>query len=190
MMVKEAGREARTGITQEDARKGRAGVAVETERPFEEHATRNLPVVGGWLAGKLYGTAKNAVPDGSRYARGRARRSAQRGLRERGRRDPAAPVGLGPPAVAPRASERRVDAVSRSAQMVVVAEQPVVVVLDPQIRVRTGLRDPVDPVIAPVGKLVAGERRPVAVPETPQQRAGEAGPRPSRRAPPSTSGPR
>ena len=64
MMVKEAGREARTGITQEDARKGRAGVAVETERPFEEHATRNLPVVGDWLAGKLYGTAKNAVPDG------------------------------------------------------------------------------------------------------------------------------
>ena len=63
MMVKEAGREARTGITQEDARKGRAGVAVETERPFEEHATRNLPVVGDWLAGKLYGTAKNAVPD-------------------------------------------------------------------------------------------------------------------------------
>ena len=65
MMVSEAGREARTGLAQEDARKGRAGVAVETEKPFERHATENLPVVGDWLAGKLYGTAKNAVPDGT-----------------------------------------------------------------------------------------------------------------------------
>ena len=64
MMVGEAGREARTGLAQQKAREGRAGVAVETERPFEEHATRDLPVVGDWLAGKLYGTAKNAVPDG------------------------------------------------------------------------------------------------------------------------------
>ncbi len=65
MMVSEAGREARTGLTQQKAREGRVGVAVETERPFEEHATRDLPVVGDWLAGKLYGTAKNAVPDGN-----------------------------------------------------------------------------------------------------------------------------
>ena len=64
MMVSEAGREARTGITQEKAREGRVGVAVETEKPFERHATENLPVVGDWLAGKLYGTAKNTVPDG------------------------------------------------------------------------------------------------------------------------------
>ena len=63
MTVKEAGREARAGIAREDAREGRAGVAVETEKPFERHATENLPVIGDWLAGKLYGTAKNAVPD-------------------------------------------------------------------------------------------------------------------------------
>ena len=46
---------------------GRAapGVAAETNRPFEEHATENLPVVGDWLAGTLYGSAKNAVPDGA-----------------------------------------------------------------------------------------------------------------------------
>ena len=65
MMVSEAGREARTGIAQEKARKGRAGVAVEIEKPFERHATENVPVVGEWLAGNLYGTAKNAVPDGA-----------------------------------------------------------------------------------------------------------------------------
>ena len=65
MMVKEAGREARAGITRQDALKGHAGVAVEVEKPFERHATENLPVVGEWLAGKLYGTAKNAVPDGT-----------------------------------------------------------------------------------------------------------------------------
>ena len=65
MMVKEAGREARMGITQEDARKGRAGASVQVDKPFERHATENVPVVGEWLAGKLYGTAKNAVPDGA-----------------------------------------------------------------------------------------------------------------------------
>ena len=65
MMVSEAGREARTGITREDARKGRAGALVEVDKPFERHATENVPVVGDWLAGKLYGTAKNAAPDGA-----------------------------------------------------------------------------------------------------------------------------
>ena len=47
------------------AREGRARVAVEEGRPFEEHATENLPVIGGWLAGQLFGTAKNAAPDGA-----------------------------------------------------------------------------------------------------------------------------
>ena len=65
MTVKEAGREARTQIAREDTREGRAGVAVETGKPFEHHATENLPLVGGWLAGKLFGTAGNAAPDGA-----------------------------------------------------------------------------------------------------------------------------
>ncbi len=63
MTVGEAGREARSGVARQDAREGRAGVAVETEKPFEHHATQNLPFVGEWLAGKLFGTAKNATPD-------------------------------------------------------------------------------------------------------------------------------
>ena len=65
MTVREAGREARATVAREEARSGAAGVAVEVERPFEEHAAENVPIVGDWLAGKLYGSAKNAVPDGT-----------------------------------------------------------------------------------------------------------------------------
>ena len=65
MTVTEAGREARSGIARGDVREGSAGVAAETEKPFEHHATENVPVVGGWLAGKLFGTAGNAAPDGA-----------------------------------------------------------------------------------------------------------------------------
>ncbi|MCY4503532.1 MAG: conjugal transfer protein TraG N-terminal domain-containing protein, partial [Alphaproteobacteria bacterium] len=65
MIVRGSAREARTEMTREDAREGRAGAAVQTEKPFEEHATENLPFIGGWLAGQLFGTARNAAPDGA-----------------------------------------------------------------------------------------------------------------------------
>ena len=38
-------------------------MAAETDRPFAEHATESVPAVGGWLAGRLFGTAGNAAPD-------------------------------------------------------------------------------------------------------------------------------
>ena len=63
MTASEAGREARAGMTAERAGQGRAGIEAETARPFGEHAAGEVPVVGGWLAGKLYGTAKNTAPD-------------------------------------------------------------------------------------------------------------------------------
>ena len=63
MMVREAGREARAGITEERISKGRASVAVEAGKPFAEHAAGDVPLVGEWLSGKLYGTARNAAPD-------------------------------------------------------------------------------------------------------------------------------
>ena len=56
------------------AREGRAGVAAETRKPFEQHATEDLPVVGDWLAGQLFGTAKNAVPDEAPGGTGKGRR--------------------------------------------------------------------------------------------------------------------
>ena len=76
MTVSEAGREARAGVTREKAREGGAGVAAQTEKPFGQHATGNLPLIGGWLAGKLFGTAQNAAPDGTEDPRAGPRPAA------------------------------------------------------------------------------------------------------------------
>ena len=56
-------RATRTELAEDAVREGRAAVAVERERPFREHATEGVPVIGDRLAGKLYGTARNAAPD-------------------------------------------------------------------------------------------------------------------------------
>ena len=63
LIMKGAAREARETVTKDEAAEGRAGVEAERDKPFERHATESLPVVGDWLAGKLFGTAKNAAPD-------------------------------------------------------------------------------------------------------------------------------
>ena len=65
MTVGEAGREARAGLTREKARSGSAGVAVQADKPLERHAMESVPLIGGWLADKLFGTAENAAPDGT-----------------------------------------------------------------------------------------------------------------------------
>jgi len=80
MTMKGTAREARQTVTRDEAVTVGAGVAVETNKPFEQHATENLPVVGDWLAGKLFGSAKNAVPDGAPGGAGASRREQdQRG---------------------------------------------------------------------------------------------------------------
>ncbi len=80
MTMKGTAREARQTVTGQETAEGRAGIAVETNKPFEQHATENLPVVGDWLAGKLFGSAKNAVPDGAPGGAGASRREQdQRG---------------------------------------------------------------------------------------------------------------
>ena len=76
MTMKGTAREARQTVTGQETAEGRAGVAVERGKPFEQHATENLPFVGGWLAGKLFGTAGNAAPDGGETS---ARTQDQRG---------------------------------------------------------------------------------------------------------------
>ena len=63
MTVGEAGRAARTEVTRDKARSESARVAVEADKPLEHHATESVPLIGGWLAGKLFGTAENAAPD-------------------------------------------------------------------------------------------------------------------------------
>ena len=65
MTVSEAGREARAGLTRERAREERAAVAVEADKPLERGATESVPLIGGWLANKLFGTAENTAPDGA-----------------------------------------------------------------------------------------------------------------------------
>ena len=64
MTMKGTAREARRSVTGQETAAGRAGVEAETGKPFGQHATENLPAVGDWLAGKLFGTARNAAPDG------------------------------------------------------------------------------------------------------------------------------
>ncbi len=64
MTMKGTAREARQTVTGQETAEGRAGIAAERDKPFERHATENLPFIGGWLAGKLFGTAGNAAPDG------------------------------------------------------------------------------------------------------------------------------
>ena len=44
MIVREAGREARAGITEENVAEGRARVAVEVDKPFGEHVAERGPV--------------------------------------------------------------------------------------------------------------------------------------------------
>ena len=79
LIVRGAARGARETVTRDVAREGRAGVAAETRKPFEQHATEDLPVVGDWLAGQLFGTAKNAVPDAAPGAAGRNRPPDEKG---------------------------------------------------------------------------------------------------------------
>ena len=62
--IREAGRTARAGVAGESIDSGRPKVEAETEKPLGEHVVRDLPVVGEWLGGTLYGTARNAVPGG------------------------------------------------------------------------------------------------------------------------------
>ncbi|MCE2453274.1 MAG: hypothetical protein J4F48_10690, partial [Nitrospinae bacterium] len=62
--IREAGRTARAGVAGESIDSGRPKVEAETEKPLGEHVVRDLPVVGEWLGGKLYGTARNAAPGG------------------------------------------------------------------------------------------------------------------------------
>ena len=71
--MKSTARGARQTVTKQEIAEGRAGVAAETGKPFEQHATEDLPVVGDWLAGQLFGTAKNAVPDAAPGAAGKNR---------------------------------------------------------------------------------------------------------------------
>lgn len=63
LAAREADRHTRDGSVRSDIGAGRAAIATENVRPLREHATEGVPFVGQWLAGKLYGTARNSAPD-------------------------------------------------------------------------------------------------------------------------------
>ena len=65
MTVSETGRESRTKFARERIREERAGVAVEADKPLARGATESVPLIGGWLSNKLFGTAENTAPDGT-----------------------------------------------------------------------------------------------------------------------------
>ncbi len=65
MAAGQAEREARRDETEAGVGGGQAGVQAELDKPMARHATESLPGVGGWLAGKLFGTAENEAPDGA-----------------------------------------------------------------------------------------------------------------------------
>ena len=52
-----------TALAEDAIREGRDATAAEVERPFAEHAAGDVPFLRDRLAGKLYGTARNAAPD-------------------------------------------------------------------------------------------------------------------------------
>ena len=51
-------------MTGERIGEGRPGIAAETDKPFGEHVAEEVPIIGEWLGGNLYGTARNAAPGG------------------------------------------------------------------------------------------------------------------------------
>jgi len=63
-----AEREVRQGDTGDDVRAGQVDVDAQIDKPLARHGMESVPGVGGWLAGKLFGTAENAAPDALRRA--------------------------------------------------------------------------------------------------------------------------
>ncbi len=63
LRARQAGREERAKDVKAGMARGREGVKAELAKPFQEHAAKEAPFIGEWLAGKLYGTARNAAPD-------------------------------------------------------------------------------------------------------------------------------
>ncbi|MDE0678795.1 MAG: conjugal transfer protein TraG N-terminal domain-containing protein [Gammaproteobacteria bacterium] len=61
----EAERAARGGAARSDVRAGQAGVEEKVDQPLSRHVIESVPGVGERLAGKLFGTAANAAPDGA-----------------------------------------------------------------------------------------------------------------------------
>ena len=58
-----ASRERRTDAAESAVEAGRTAVSEEREQPMAQQVLEEVPLIGGWLAGKFYGTATNTEPD-------------------------------------------------------------------------------------------------------------------------------
>ena len=56
-------RRERTGTAESAVEEGRETVESETAQPMTQQVLEEVPLVGGWLAGRIYGTARNQAPD-------------------------------------------------------------------------------------------------------------------------------
>ena len=53
----------RTRSTEAAVEDGREAVESERSQPMGQQVLEEVPLIGGWLAGRLYGTARNDAPD-------------------------------------------------------------------------------------------------------------------------------
>ena len=53
----------RTRSTESAVEEGREAVESERSQPMGQQVLEEVPLIGGWLAGRLYGTARNDAPD-------------------------------------------------------------------------------------------------------------------------------
>ena len=61
-------RRERTGTAEAVVDAGREGIESERTQPMTQQVLEEVPLVGGWLAGRIYGTARNEAPDaGGRF---------------------------------------------------------------------------------------------------------------------------
>ena len=153
-IMKGTAREARQTVTGQEKAEGAAGVAAQTNKPFERHATENLPVVGDWLAGQA------------------VRQREERGARRRARRRREGEAAAGREGLGGLLAVTGGAAIPGS----VAAQQPFVLLRDGHVQPRAALRRPVDelgvvrhPVTAECGPVAAAE----AAPERERQRRDE-----------------
>ena len=63
MAVRAGERRERTRAAEAAVDDGREAVETERSQPMGQQVLEEVPLVGGWLAGRIYGTARNDAPD-------------------------------------------------------------------------------------------------------------------------------
>ena len=129
----------RTRSTEAAVEDGREAVESERSQPMGQQVLEEVPLIGGWLAGRLYGTARNDAPD-----------APLGGAADRGR--PARRSGAG------------IAVIVILEKSLALAHEVLVGGPDPQVGVFAGFGRPIQ-VLVVAGQVATRERGPVAVPQ-------------------------